>query len=112
MKARLAATAVSMTEFKRSPAAVLRGANHRLVAMLKRNRVAFYVLEPLLFEAMMDALADQKFYCRAAKAAQDGPVAVTDQGRPANVLLNMPAAADIEFKPPKAEFELKPADFS
>ena len=66
MKARLAATAVSMTEFKRSPAAVLRGANHRLVAMLKRNRVAFYVLEPLLFEAMMDALADQELYCRAS----------------------------------------------
>lgn len=66
MKARLATTAVSMTEFKWSPAAVLRGANHRLVAVLKRNRVAFYVLEPLLFEAMMDALADQELYCRAA----------------------------------------------
>lgn len=66
MKARLATTAASMTEFKWSPAAVLRRVNHRLAAVLKRNRVAFYVLEPLLFEAMMDALADQELYCRAA----------------------------------------------
>lgn len=46
------------------------------------------------------------------KAAQDGPVAVTDRGKPANVLLSMPAAADIEFEPPKANLELKPADLS
>ena len=66
MKARLAATAVSMSKFKMRPAAVLRGAKHRPVAVLKRNRVAFYVLEPRLFEAMMDELADQELYCRAS----------------------------------------------
>ena len=71
MKARLATTAVSMTEFKWSPAAVLRGANHRLVAVLKRNRVAFYVLEPRLFEAMMDEFADQELYGRAASRLAD-----------------------------------------
>ena len=56
----------------------------------------------------------------AQKAAQDGPVFITDRGRPAHVLLSideylrltnegpsivellsMPAAADIEFEPPK-----------
>lgn len=66
MKARLAATAVSMSELRKNPAAVLRGANHRPVAVLKRNRVAFYVVEPRLFEAMMDELADQELYCRAS----------------------------------------------
>ena len=66
MKARLAATAMSMSKFKMRPAAVLRGANHRPVAVLKRNRVAFYVLEPRLFEATMDELADQELYCRAS----------------------------------------------
>ena len=66
MKARLAATAMSMSKFKMRPAAVLRGANHRPVAVLKRNRVAFYVVEPRLFEAMMDELADQELYCRAS----------------------------------------------
>lgn len=67
----------------------------------------------------------------AKKAAQAGPVFVTDGGRPAYVLLSiaeymrltdkgpsivellgMPEAADIEFEPPKANVELKPADFS
>ena len=66
MKARLAATAMSMSKFKMRPAAVLRGANYRPVAVLKCNRVAFYVLEPRLFEAMMDELADQELYCRAS----------------------------------------------
>ena len=66
MKARLAATAVSMSEFKRSPAAVLRWANLRPVAVLNHNRVAFYIVEPRLFKAMMDELADQELYCRAS----------------------------------------------
>ena len=67
----------------------------------------------------------------AQKAAQDGPVFITDRGRPAYVLLSideylrltnkgvlivellsMPAAADIEFEPSKASFGLKPTDFS
>lgn len=71
MKARLAATAVSMSKFKMRPAAVLRGANHRPVAVLKRNRVAFYVLEPRLFEAMMDDFADQELCGRAASRLAD-----------------------------------------
>lgn len=66
MKARLAATAVSMCEFKRNPLAVLRGANLRPVAVLNHNRVAFYIVKPRLFEAMMDELANQELYCRAA----------------------------------------------
>jgi len=71
VKARLAATAVSMSKFKMRPAAVLRGANHRPVAVLKRNRVAFYVLEPRLFEAMMDEFADQELCGRAASRLAD-----------------------------------------
>lgn len=71
MKARLAATAVSMSELKRTPAAVLRGASHRPIAVLKRNRVAFYVLEPRLFEAMMDEFADQELCGRAVSRLAD-----------------------------------------
>ena len=71
MKARLAATAVSMSEFKRSPAAVLRGANLRPVAVLNHNRVAFYIVEPRLFKAMMDELADQELCGRAASRLAD-----------------------------------------
>ena len=66
----------------------------------------------------------------AKKAALDGPVFVTDRGKPAHVLLSIDEylrltnkgpsivellstpAADIEFEPPNATVELKPADFS
>ena len=50
---------ISMSEFKKNPAAVLRQANSRPVAVLNHNKPAFYMLEPKLFEAMLDDLADQ-----------------------------------------------------
>ncbi|EHD21763.1 MULTISPECIES: type II toxin-antitoxin system prevent-host-death family antitoxin [Brenneria] len=68
---------------------------------------------------------------RAKKAALNGPVFITDRGRPAHVLLSideyqrltkqrrnisnalaMPGIADIEFEPPRAIIEAKAADFS
>lgn len=61
----LADIAVSMSEFKKNPAAVLREANHRPVAVLNHNRAAFYMVEPRLFEAMMEELADQDLYRKA-----------------------------------------------
>ena len=67
---------------------------------------------------------------RAKKAAQRGPVFITDRGRPAHVLLSieeyqklaghgktlaealhMPGAAEIEFNPPKMDWTPKPAEF-
>ena len=66
----------------------------------------------------------------AKRAAIDGPVVITDRGRPSHVLLSfdeyqklsrtgpsiadllaMPGAADIEFDPPKMNLVLKPVDF-
>ena len=69
---------------------------------------------------------------RAKKAANSGPVIITDRGRPAHVLLNIaqyqqitgtnktiiellaiPGAADIDFDPPRVNDEiLQPADLS
>jgi prevent-host-death family protein len=68
---------------------------------------------------------------RAKKAASDGPVFITDRGKPAHVLLSiedyrrivgqrrslvealsMPGLADIEFDPPPARDLARPADFS
>ncbi|MGI4793737.1 MAG: type II toxin-antitoxin system Phd/YefM family antitoxin [Janthinobacterium lividum] len=68
---------------------------------------------------------------RAKKAASDGPVFITDRGRPAHVLLSiedyrritgghrkiadalaMPGLADIEFDPPRVGIGIQPADFS
>jgi len=56
---------VSMSEFKKNPAAVLKEANSRPVAVLSHNRPAFYLVEPKLFEAMLDELADQELYRKA-----------------------------------------------
>lgn len=66
MEAILAEVVVSMSEFKKNPAAVLRGANNRPVAVLNHNRAAFYMIEPRLFEAMMDEIADQDLHRKAA----------------------------------------------
>lgn len=68
---------------------------------------------------------------RAKKAAKDGPVFITDRGRPAHVLLSfeeyqritqqrrniadalaMPGVGDIDFEPPRIEIGSRPADFT
>jgi prevent-host-death family protein len=68
---------------------------------------------------------------RAKKAASQGPVFITDRGKPAHVLLTideylritgghrkiadalaMPDGADIEFDPPRADISLRPTEFS
>ena len=67
----------------------------------------------------------------AKKAADNGPVFITDRGKPAHVLLSiedyqritgkhrsivdalsMPGLADIEFDPPRSRELARPADFS
>ena len=53
---------ISMSEFKKNPAAVLRVAEGRPVAVLNHNKAAFYMVEPALFEAILEELADQDLY--------------------------------------------------
>ena len=60
MEAILSDLTISMSEFKKNPAAVLRDAKRRPVAVLNHNRAAFYMIEPALFEAMLEELADQE----------------------------------------------------
>lgn len=50
---------VSMSEFKKNPAQVLRAAGEKPVAVLNHNRPAFYMVTPKLFEALVDELADR-----------------------------------------------------
>jgi len=50
---------VSMTEFKKNPAQVLRTAGEKPVAVLNHNRPAFYMLTPKLFEALVEELSDR-----------------------------------------------------
>ncbi len=78
-------------------------------------------------------LSSREFNQRASeakRAAQNGPVFITDRGRPAHVLMTfddyqkltqqrrniadalaMPGLADIEFEPPRVTIESRPADF-
>lgn len=67
----------------------------------------------------------------AKRAANSGPVFITDRGRPAHVLMSfedyqrltkqrrniadalaMPGVADMAFEPPRVTIEIQPADFS
>lgn len=50
---------ISMSEFKKNPAQVLRNAGEKPVAVLNHNRPAFYMVTPKLFEALVEALADR-----------------------------------------------------
>lgn len=50
---------ISMTEFKKNPAQVLRTAGEKPVAVLNHNRPAFYMIPPKLFEALVEELSDR-----------------------------------------------------
>ena len=53
---------ISMSEFKKNPAAVLRDAKSKPVAVLNHNKVAFYMIEPALFQTMLEELSDQDLH--------------------------------------------------
>ncbi len=72
----LATLTVSMSEFKRNPAAVLRGANSHPVAVLNHNKAAFYMVEPKLFEALMEDLADRELHRKVIRRMAEKSKAV------------------------------------
>ncbi len=51
---------VSMSDFKRNPAQVLRTAGEKPVAVLNHNRPAFYMVSPKLFEAFVEEMIDRE----------------------------------------------------
>ena len=69
---------VSMSEFKKNPAQVLRTAGEKPVAVLNHNRPAFYMVTPKLFEALVEELSDRDLAELARKrlANKDGAVEV------------------------------------
>ena len=56
----LADYTVSMSEFKKNPAQVVRDAGENPVAVLNHNRPSFYMISPNLFETLLDELADRE----------------------------------------------------
>lgn len=65
---------VSMSDFKKNPAKVLREANSQPVAVLNHNKAAFYMVDPELFEALIDEVEDAQLLpmlkARIASAAK------------------------------------------
>ena len=59
MDALYANYSISITEFKKNPAHILREAGDQPVAVLSHNRPAFYMVPPQLFASMMEVIADQ-----------------------------------------------------
>lgn len=76
MQAILADIAVSMSEFKKNPAAVLREANKRPVAVLNHNKAAFYMVEPELFAVLMEELADRELMAKVRTRLADKSKAI------------------------------------
>ena len=58
METNFADYSISMSEFKKNPAQVLRTAGEKPVAVLNHNRPAFYMVTPKLFEALVQDMAD------------------------------------------------------
>lgn len=69
MQTLLTELAISMSEFKKNPAAVLRQAQGRPVAVLNHNKVDFYLLTPALLEGL---LAESAPGSEAAPSEQPG----------------------------------------
>ncbi len=49
---------ISMSDFKRNPTKVLREAGTNPVAVLNHNKPAFYMVDPSVFEVLIEQLAD------------------------------------------------------
>ena len=70
---------VSMTEFKKNPAKIVRSADKKPVAVLNHNKPAFYMLAPELFEALLRELEDRELVELARqRLATKGDVVTVD----------------------------------
>ena len=67
MESVLAQLSVSMSEFKKNPAEVLRAAKDKTVAVLTHNKPAFYMVSPKVFEAILEQLDDARLTELAGK---------------------------------------------
>lgn len=72
----LSELSVSMSNFKNNPAAVLREAGNRVVAVHNHNRPGFYIVEPALFVSTLDKLGDRGLHRKAAARLADKARAV------------------------------------
>ena len=72
METVLASRSISISEFKKNPAKAVREAGAHPIAVLSHNRPAFYLVEPKLFEALIDRLEDIELAELAARRVASG----------------------------------------
>ena len=77
MQSVLADKAVSVSELKKNPSAVIGGAQGGPVAVLNHNRVMGYVVPAAAFEAMVERLEDLELAEQARARAHETPVPVS-----------------------------------
>jgi antitoxin StbD len=51
---------ISMSDFKKNPARIVRESGGSPVAVLSHNKPAFYMVSPELFEVLVEELADRE----------------------------------------------------
>lgn len=80
MQSVLADKAVSVSELKKNPSAVIGGADGGPVAVLNHNRVMGYLVPAEMFEAMIERLEDLELaeITRARAGEQPVPVSLDD----------------------------------
>lgn len=76
MESVLTNLSISISEFKKNPAKVLREAGKQPIAVLNHNKPAFYLVEPSLFEAMVEHLEDVELADLAARRVAKGEKSV------------------------------------
>ena len=76
METVLASRSISISDFKKNPAKAMRDAGPHPVAVLSHNRPAFYLIEPRLFEALIEHLEDVELAELAAKRVASGERAI------------------------------------
>ena len=72
METLLASRSISISEFKKNPARAVQDAGAHPVAVLNHNRPAFYLIEPRLFEALIERLEDIDLAELAAQRVASG----------------------------------------
>ncbi|MES2871502.1 MAG: type II toxin-antitoxin system Phd/YefM family antitoxin [Pseudomonadota bacterium] len=73
----LADRAVSVSELKKNPSAVMNGAHGGPVAVLNHNRVMGYMVPADVFEAMMERLDDMDLAELVKARSNETPVSVS-----------------------------------
>ena len=76
MESVLASLSISISEFKKNPTKIVREAGKQPIAVLNHNKPAFYLVEPSLFEALVEHLEDLELAELAARRVAKGERAI------------------------------------